>query len=110
LAAASLARTSNVCEPLPRPEYALGDVQDPQAPASSRHWNVEPVSVEVNPKLAELLVTVPDGPELIVVSGGVVSGGGTLTVHVRVAGVASVFEAASVARTSNVCGPFARPE
>ena len=85
-------------------------MQPPHAPASSRHWNVEPVSDEVNAKLAELEVTVPDGPELIVVSGGVVSGGGTFTVHVRVAGVASVFAAASVARTSNVCDPFARPE
>ena len=51
-------------------------MQAPQAPASSRHSNVEPVSVEVNVKLADALVTVPLGPPVIVVSGGVVSGAG----------------------------------
>jgi len=65
-------------------------VQAPQAPASSRHWNVEPVSVEVNVKLAEPLVTVPDGPPEIVVSGGVVSGGVVSIVHVRDAGEATL--------------------
>jgi hypothetical protein len=75
-----------------------------------RHWNVEPVSLDVNEKLAELLVDVPDGPAVIVVFGAVVSGGGTSTVQVRLAGEASVLPAASVARTSNVCDPFARPE
>ena len=34
----------------------------------------------------------------------------TFTIQVRLAGVASVLAAASVARTSNVCEPFARPE
>jgi hypothetical protein len=42
----------------------------------------------------------PDGPPPIAVSGARVS-----TVNVRAAGVASVFPAASVARTSNVCCP-----
>ena len=42
----------------------------------------------------------PDGPESIVVSGGVVS-----TVNERLAGVGSVLLAGSVARTSNVCPP-----
>lgn len=32
------------------------------------------------------------------------------TVHVRAAGVGSVFPAASVARAENVCAPDARPE
>ena len=64
----------------------------------------------MNEKLADDDVTVPDGPEPIVVSGGVVSGGGTFTVQVREAGEASVLPAPSVARTSNVCEPFARPE
>ena len=49
----------------------------------------------------------PLGPAVIVVSGAVVSG--VCTVHVRVAGVASVFPAASVARTLKVCAPSARP-
>ena len=87
-------------------------MHDPQAPASRRHSKVEPVSDDVKAKLAEPVATVPDGPELIVVSGAVVSGGGggTATVQVVLAGDASVFAAASVARTSNVCDPFARPE
>ena len=34
----------------------------------------------------------------------------SLTVHVRVAGVGSVFPVKSVARTSNVCAPSARFE
>jgi hypothetical protein len=39
----------------------------------------------------------------------VVSGAVTSTVHARIAGVASTFPAASVARTSKVCVPSARP-
>src|SRR3954451_25429571 len=74
-----------------------------------RHWNVEPDSVEANAKLAELVVPVPLGPEVIDVSGAVVSAGVVSTVHVRVAGEASVLPAPSVARTSNLCDPSARP-
>ena len=48
-------------------------------------------------------LVVPVGPAVIVVSGGVVS-----TVKVRVAGVASVLPAGSVARTSKVCEPSSR--
>ena len=84
-------------------------MHEPQAPASSRHWKVEPDSDELNVKLAEELVDVPEGPELIVVFGGVVSGGGALTVQVRVAGVRSELPAASVARTLNVCEALVRP-
>ena len=76
---------------------------------SSEHVNVD-ASVAEKVKVAEPDVTVPEGPESIVVSGGVVSAGGTLTVQVLVAGDASVLPAASVARTLNVCDPFARPE
>ena len=72
---------------------------------SSEHWKVEPVSLDVNAKLAEVAATVPDGPDPIVVSGAVVS-----TVHVRVAGVASTLPAASTARTRKVWAPFARFE
>jgi translation elongation factor TU len=53
---------------------------------------------------AQIWFVTPAGPESIVVSGAIVS-----TVNVRVAGVASVFPAASVARTANVCEPCARP-
>ncbi len=55
-------------------------------------------------KVAALVVNVPDGPLVMVVSGGMVS-----IVKLRVAGVASVFPAASIARTENVCAPSARP-
>ena len=47
---------------------------------------------------------VPEGPDVIVVSGVSVS-----TVKVRVAGVASVFPTASVARTRKVWLPWASP-
>ena len=46
---------------------------------SSEHSKVDPVSLEVNAKLAEVEVTVPDGPEPIVVCGGVVSALSTLS-------------------------------
>ena len=51
-----------------------------------------------------MLLVGPVGPDVIVVSGAVVS-----TVNVRVAGVASTLPAASIARTANVCSPAARP-
>lgn len=76
LLAASVARTSKVCEPLESPVYDLGEVQAPHAPPSRRHSNVEPSSLEVNSKVADVEVTVPDGPEVMVTTGGVVSGGG----------------------------------
>src|SRR3954471_9451804 len=75
-----------------------------------RHWNVEPDSVDANAKLADAELTVPLGPDEIDVSGAVVSTGVVTTVHVRVAGEASVLPAPSVARTSNVWEPSARPE
>jgi hypothetical protein len=54
--------------------------------------------------VAEVEFTVPDGPEVMVVSGGTVS-----TVQIREAGLESVFPTASVARTSNVWDPSERP-
>ena len=82
-------------------------MQAAQLPASSLHWKVLPLSLEVN--ATDALVAVPlDGAEVIVVFGGVVSAGAEI-VHVALAGVASVLPAASVARTSNVCDPTASP-
>ena len=72
-----------------------------------RHSKLEAASLEEKLKLALVAAVEPDGPALIAVSGGVVSG--VLTVHVREAAVASVFPAKSLARTSNVCVPGARP-
>lgn len=74
------------------------------AAPSSEHSNVEPLSVESNVNVAEVVLTEPVGPVRMFVSGGVVS-----TVQVRSAGVWSVFPAVSVAFTENVCGPSAKP-
>ena len=68
---------------------------------SSLHSNVAPAS-DVNANDADSTLIVPVGPVVIVVSGATVS-----TVNERVAGVASVLPAASVARTENVYAPSA---
>ena len=103
LPAASVARTSNVCEPSASAAVVNGDVQDAKAAASTRHSNVEPASVEVNVNVGVLSLVEPRGPAVIVVSGAVVS----TREACSVAGVASMLPAASVARTSNVCAPWA---
>ena len=54
----------------------MGELQEPQAPPSRRHSKLEPVSLELKEKLAEVELVELAGPEPIVVSGGVVSGGG----------------------------------
>jgi hypothetical protein len=108
LPAPSVARTSNVCEPTPRPLYAFGDAHDAHAPPSMRHSNVDPDSLLANAKLADPDALGFDGPDEIVVSGGVVSAAAEI-VQVCVAGEASTLPAASVARTSNVCDPAPRP-
>jgi hypothetical protein len=100
--AESFARTANVCDPSPSPEYAFGEVHEPHAPASSLHSNDAPASVALKVNDAAAEVTVPVGPPVIEVPGAVTS-----TVHVRVAGVAST-SAPSLARTENVCDPLAR--
>ena len=65
---------------------------------------IEPSSLDVNEKLASADLVSAAGLDSISVSGAVVS-----TVHAKVAALASAFPAASVARTSNVCPPSARP-
>ena len=74
-----------------------------QDPLSSFLWKVTPVSFEVKVTEAVVEETFPDGAAVIVVLGAVVS-----TVQVAVAGDASVFPAASVARTWIVCDPWER--
>ena len=71
------------------------------AAPSKLHAKVDPVWVDVKLKLAEVLLTVPVGPAVIVVSGR------AETVQVWLAGVASTLPAVSVARTWKVCDPFA---
>src|SRR5215208_8476981 len=75
LPAASVAFTSKVWVPLAKPVYVVGDTQGLVA-ASSLHWKVEFGSEEEKVNVATLLLTVPEGPESMVVSGGVVSVGG----------------------------------
>jgi len=96
----SLARTSKMWEPSERVVYSLGLVQAVYAAPSIRHSNVAPASGEEKPKEALFTAIVPDGPESMVVSGAVLS-----TVQVRLAGVASMLAAASVALTSKVWEP-----
>ena len=71
--AASVARTLKVWEPLVRPLYCFGEVQLLKGAPSRLHSKVEPDSLEENPKAASVLLTVPVGPEVMVVSGGVLS-------------------------------------
>jgi hypothetical protein len=71
-------------------------VQAPKPPPSSLHWKVDPPSSAENVKVASALVDGSLGLESIVVSGGVES-----YVNVRL-GPASVFPAASCARTWTV--------
>ena len=83
----------------------MGEVQALKAAPSRLQANVEPDSVAVKLKLADVVVTEPEGPTVIVVSGARLS-----IVQLRLAGVASTLPAASAARTWNVCEPFARFE
>jgi hypothetical protein len=104
LRAASVALTEKVCEPLANPVYFLGEEQALKAAPSSLHSKVEFASDEEKVNEALFCFVVPEGPESMVVSGGVVScgGGGTFTVKVLEAGVASTLPTPSLALTSKV--------
>jgi hypothetical protein len=98
LPAASVARAWKVwLPPVSAGEIDSGLVQDVQLPPSTRHSKVEPLSEELKLKLGVVLLDGSDGLESIVVFGAVRS-----TVQVWLGGVASVFPAASVARTCKV--------
>ena len=71
---------------------APGPLHGANAALSKRHSKVPPASVAWKPKVGVWSGVVPDGPESMIVSGGVVS-----TVKVRVRVVA--FPAASVSLT-----------
>jgi hypothetical protein len=102
----SVARTLKVCVPFARAVYSCGVTHAAYAPASSAHENVDPGSVEVNVKLALVLVVVVPavGPPVIVVSGGTVS-----IVQVRLAGDGSALPEESVALTEKVWTPSPKP-
>ena len=103
LPAGSVARTRNVCAPLDRDDVVNGDEHEVKEAVSTEHWNVEPVSVDAKANVGVESLVGPLGPEVNDVSGASVS-----TVKLRVAGLWSVFPAASVARTSKVWAPSAR--
>jgi hypothetical protein len=84
--------------------YAFGLVHAVKAAPSRLQANVEPASVDVKLKLGAVELLGFAGLEVIVVSGGVVS-----IVHVKLAGVRSVFPAGSVARTWKVWLPGTTP-
>src|SRR5437764_7546587 len=76
LFAASMARTRKLCAPSSRPLTTVGALHDENAAESSEHSNVEFDSLDTNPNVAVLFATVPVGPELIAVLGGVESAAG----------------------------------
>ena len=85
--------------PPARLEYDFGELQSVISP-SSQHLKIEPGTLEVNVKVALVLSVTSSGPPLIVTTGG------SATVHVWRAGVASRLPATSRARTSSSCGPW----
>ena len=81
-------------------------MQAAKAPPSSEQENDDPASSAENEKLAPVAVVLAGGPDEIVVTGGLVSGG--VYVQVTVAGTPR-FPARSVPRTEKLCCPGARP-
>ena len=78
LAAASVARTSKLWEPSESGAevgvwVAPGPLQGPKAAESKRQAKLDPASEEWKEKLGAGLLVGPEGPESIVVSGGVES-------------------------------------
>jgi len=97
---------SKVCVPSARLVYVTGVVHAEKPAPSRRHSKVDPGSFDARSKVAlveDVFAGGSAGP--IEETGGVVS-----IVHVYEAGLASVFPAASVARTWKVWLPSARAE
>jgi hypothetical protein len=85
LSDASVAWTSNVCGPSSSEGVVVcADVQGPNEPESTRHSKVEFGSLDENEKVGVGSLVRPVGPELIVVWGDVVSGGGGAVLNVAV--------------------------
>ena len=104
LPAGSVARTSKVCVASAEDRRIVcGLEHDVQLPPSMRHSKLEPASFELKANVGVVSLDGLGGVESIVVCGAVVS-----IVHVWLAGLASVFPAASVARTSKVWLPWPR--
>src|SRR5688572_14383579 len=101
----SMDRTRNSWFPTKRPVYSLGEAHSANGAPSREHPNLEPGSFEEKAKLALVAVVVPLGP----LASRVVWGALASTVQVWLTGASVVLPAASVARTSKVCSPLARP-
>jgi hypothetical protein len=84
--------------------YSCGEVHSPKPALSSEHSKVAPGSLAPKANSAAVSMVVADGPEPMLVSGAVVSGG-VAAVQVWDAGVPSTLPKASTARTSKVCEP-----
>ena len=100
--AGSVARASKVWAPSASDAVVWAELQEPQAPASTRHSKLEPAWVDEKANVGVASFVGPDGPLSMVVFGAAVS-----TVNARDAGVASTLPPGSVARTSNVWAPSA---
>src|SRR5436190_8448660 len=98
----SVARTEKECAPAARLAYAFGDVHAAYAAPSRRQAKVDPLSLDAKANETDW-PDIPDGPDVIVVSGGVVS---TLIV---VGAETVVLCAASAARAVIATGPLAVP-
>ena len=94
-----MATTSKVRDPSSRSLKVCGEVQSSISWPSISQVMEEPASFATKVNIAELLFTVSEGPESIVVSGGVLS-----TVMVRMAEVVE-FNPTSTARAVIETGP-----
>src|SRR3954447_7850858 len=85
LPAASRARTWKVCPSVASGGSVRGDEHGANAPASTRHWKLAPLSFALKANDGMRSLVDPLGPAVIVVSGAIVS-----TRKPRLAGVGSV--------------------
>lgn len=69
------ARTWNEWLPSTRPVYCCGLEHATHGPPSNPHWKLLPATVEANANDPNEDFTIPDGLDVIVVSGGVTGGG-----------------------------------
>src|SRR5215208_2676737 len=99
LLAASVAFTAKVWVPFASLLYVLlvAVPLDSQIPPSNLVWKVAfEGSVEEKVNVASLILTLPEGPETMVVLGGVVSAGGAAVVNVQTSSAESGLPAASL--------------
>src|SRR5204863_8678563 len=96
LPATSVARTATLWAPLPSAVVVHGLVQLAHEPVSTRHWKVDPLSLEVKANVGVVSLVGPVGPEPMVVLGAVVSAGGAAAPTVMVFMVVAVSPSTSV--------------